>query len=545
MGKQLGYKELDDRYKVTVEDITKHGGQGLLKDYFNGSPSEALKAMYPQHNRMMWRFGQVPKGFWEKSTNQREFFDWLGKQLGYKKLDDRYKVTQEDIKNYGGRGLLNEYYNSSLTKALIAVYPTQNWMLWRFGRVPKGFWETGANQREFFDWLGQQLGYKELDDWYNVTVEEIYELGGQGLLKDHYNGSPSEALKAVYPEHTRMKWRFRCIPHGFPMDSDKVQSHDNSEICQQLAHCQIFEDKLKLIFDTLAKHHNICRPEDWYKVTKDDISALLGTNQLDKYSDNTVFKVTDQHMKLTTQALQSVHPHLELVPWLFQDRLPSGFWEDSTNQREFFTWLGKRLGYQNLDDWYSVTQEDIYKHGGQVLLTNYYSSSPSEALKAVFPQHNWMMWKFGQTPKGFWENSANQRDFFDWLGKQLGYKELDDRYNVTAEDIYKHGKWIVEKCHSPATTLERVYPKHNWMPWKFSWKPHGFWDCWKYHHNHKKFFNWLGLQLGYKKLDDRYNVTLQDIYNHGGTQLLNVFYNGSPLKALQTVYPEHNWRLQP
>src|SRR5437763_1774865 len=100
---------------------------------------------------MQWRFDRVPMEFWKNTKTRREFFDWLGNQLGYKSMDDWYNVTVENIHEHVGSWLLNYYYNGSPSKALQSAYPEHNWMLWRFGRVPIGFWEKPENQREFFD----------------------------------------------------------------------------------------------------------------------------------------------------------------------------------------------------------------------------------------------------------------------------------------------------------------------------------------------------------------------------------------------------------
>ncbi len=37
-------------------------------------------------------------------------------------------------------------------------------------------------------------------------------------------------------------------------------------------------------------------------------------------------------------------------------------------------------------------------------------------------------------------------------------------------------------------------------------------------------------------------VSLSDITKHGGAGLLQYYYGGSLIKALQTVYPEHSWK---
>ena len=77
-----------------------------------------------------------------------------------------------------------------------------------------------------------------------------------------------------------------------------------------------------------------------------------------------------------------------------------------------------QLGYKNMDDWYKVTQNDIYKNRGTRLLDHYYSGSPYAALLSIYPEHHWIPWKFQTMPKGHWENRENQQAFFDWLWKQ-------------------------------------------------------------------------------------------------------------------------------
>src|SRR4051812_32968078 len=70
---------------------------------------------------------------------------------------------------------------------------------WKFRRTSNSNWKNQENHKQFFDWLFNQLGYKEMDDWYNVTTRDIHKHGGIGLLNSYYSGSPSKALQSVYP----------------------------------------------------------------------------------------------------------------------------------------------------------------------------------------------------------------------------------------------------------------------------------------------------------------------------------------------------------
>jgi hypothetical protein len=53
-------------------------------------------------------FLKVSNGFWESKSNQRSYFDWLGKQIGILKMDDWYDKSSQDVIRHGGRTLLNK-----------------------------------------------------------------------------------------------------------------------------------------------------------------------------------------------------------------------------------------------------------------------------------------------------------------------------------------------------------------------------------------------------------------------------------------------------
>ncbi len=86
------------------------------------------------------------------------------------------------------------------------VYPDHKWVFWWFNSVPWGSWDKKENQREYMDSLGRKLGYQTMEDWYKITWEEMYNLGGSGLLKKH--GSRLKLLKSVYPNH---KWTHKFL----------------------------------------------------------------------------------------------------------------------------------------------------------------------------------------------------------------------------------------------------------------------------------------------------------------------------------------------
>ena len=51
-------------------------------------------------------------------------------------------------------------------------------------------------------------------------------------------------------------------------------------------------------------------------------------------------------------------------------------------------------------------------------------------LKSIYPNYEWIPWKFHQTPKNYWLNIENQRKYCDWLSNQLNIKSMEDWYKL-------------------------------------------------------------------------------------------------------------------
>jgi hypothetical protein len=69
--------------------------------------------------------------------------------------------------------------------------------------------------------------------------------------------------------------------------------------------------------------------------------------------------------------------------------------------------------------------------GGGSLL-KMYKDSLSHTLQDVYPENEWLPWKFRVTPSSYWDDIANQKEFMTWAEKQLNIRELSDWYKVSA-----------------------------------------------------------------------------------------------------------------
>jgi hypothetical protein len=67
----------------------------------------------------------------------------------------------------------------------------------------------------------------------------------------------------------------------------------------------------------------------------------------------------------------------------------------------------------------------VFETAAWRLIAGQYSGSLLKALSDVYRDHKWLPWKFQQVSAGFWDSPANQRDYFDWLGKELGIVTLE------------------------------------------------------------------------------------------------------------------------
>src|SRR5690242_16358015 len=96
--------------------------------------------------------------------------------------------------------------------------------------------------------------------------------------------------------------------------------------------------------------------------------------------------------------------------------------------------LGRQLGVESSEDWYNITAKQILKSGGASLLQKY-GYSPSKLVKSVYYEYTWLDNKFQTKPMGYWENTANQRNFLDRVGYQLGFKTFKDWYQITVDHL--------------------------------------------------------------------------------------------------------------
>jgi hypothetical protein len=72
-----------------------------------------------------------------------------------------------------------------------------------------------------------------------------------------------------------------------------------------------------------------------------------------------------------------------------------------------------------------------------------YKGSIVDLVRAAFPNHTFLEWKFTVAPRSFWATTTNQRKFLDWAGKQLKIQAMDDWYHQEKSKVIKLGGLFV------------------------------------------------------------------------------------------------------
>jgi hypothetical protein len=62
--------------------------------------------------------------------------------------------------------------------------------------------------------------------------------------------------------------------------------------------------------------------------------------------------------------------------------------------------------------------------------------------------------------------------------------------------------------------LMTVYPKHEWLEWRFRAAPQKFWRTVE---NQRRYMDWMAKQVGVLKMEDWYDIDRSDLVEKGGT----------------------------
>lgn len=169
----------------TITHIQELGGQSMLRHY-NGSLMAALQDTFPELSWDLFNCrASVTWAYWNSRENRREFVERLVSELSIDadSPEDWQRLTATVIAERGGSGLLAKY-SGGVLEMLRDLYPEKEWSrtVCR-GYITDKHWDHTDNVRNFLERIGRKLKVEEPRDWCRISVTQLRELNGGGLLK--------------------------------------------------------------------------------------------------------------------------------------------------------------------------------------------------------------------------------------------------------------------------------------------------------------------------------------------------------------------------
>ena len=336
LGGVLGFKSPQDWYQLTRELLIKNFGNSLLQ-IFKGSPYAVVKSYLPKFTWTPWLFVTSPKGLFDDPKLRREYLAWLFVELRYQHADDWYKLKAADLMNNKGSGLMARYRNSHI-QILKDCLPEIEWLEWKFETVPRKFWLEAANVRRYVLWLKAKLKLNSDAELILLTIEQIKENSGGGLL-GRFKCQWREILELSIPE---VNWTEIADQHQLAGTSNRTAA--------------FWEMHLSLFVSRVAEQLQILTPEDWY--AKASVKSLV--------KDFSAGALLETYGSLSA-ILNAAIPGADFKDWLFK-RVPKDFWRQKNNRVAYLDWLGEKLSFTKKDNWYFSSNDDFKRNRGAGLL---------------------------------------------------------------------------------------------------------------------------------------------------------------------------------
>jgi len=175
-----------DPRDLTQGDFRGNRLGGLLGKCYNGSSYKAVKEAFPEMDIKPWEMKKTPYGTFDIKENRVAAVKWLVEKL----KKDPGDLTGEDFHNNRLGGLLSNHYNDSSYKAVEEAFP-EYIKPWEMKKTPDGIFDIKENRVAAV----KRLVEKQNKDPRDLIQEDFHNNRLGGLLKNHYNNSPYEAVK--------------------------------------------------------------------------------------------------------------------------------------------------------------------------------------------------------------------------------------------------------------------------------------------------------------------------------------------------------------
>jgi hypothetical protein len=199
-------------------------------------------------------------------------------------------------------------------------------------------------------------------------------------------------------------------------------------------------------FDEVAKELGVQRWEDWYTVSRYDVNKKVHFMKV--------------YYKSLLVALQHLYPEFIWDASQFVNH-PRKYWDNEMNQKQQLEKVAQELNIKELDDWYKVNRSEVRK---KLCFIQYKYGSVYDALKAIYPQHHWNVFKFEHSLARMWTTSdlLQCKEMIQQQMKKFNVSQYSDWLKLPHEELKLFHRVQKRLSLPPIKLLHTLFPSVNW-----------------------------------------------------------------------------------
>ena len=485
--------------------IDDYYGKTLRNNYYK-SIFILVQSLCAEFEWKFYKFRYL-KGHWGEIENQKLWFEDLRDFYGLTTVEDIYSLNLRMITDFYGITLVKEYYGS-IPNMVESLYPEHDWKPYKFRRAPIGWWSDIKNQKKWFENFRLENGLDDYESLYKVTGKMINDNGGSSLHRI-YGVFPLSVISSLYPEYDWKPYKFSKKPDGWWGNIENQNSW----------------------FEDFREHYELNTYETLYDVNNKMINNFHGSNIMHIY-------------KSIPNLITSLCPDYDWKPYKF-GMAPVGWWSDIGNQKLWFKDLREHYGFDTYESLYKLTASKIKAFYGSFCLITIFEGSPGNLVRALIPQFDWKLYKFSNSPQGFWDDWSNIKLWFEDLRSHYGLSTNESLYELSLEMIlHYYGRTPVSKLgDSKIELVRRLVPEYDWKEYKFTQTRKDYWEDIE---NQKSWFVDFREHYRLDTYESLYDVStkmMSDYYGGGLLTRTKSNYGNSPSLFVPTMCPEYDWDL--
>ena len=472
LSQKYNFQSIDDYSKLTIPNFIENRGKTLLKQY-NFSITNLLSTSFPEHDWKNFENRRREQGFWNSPENQRKYLDYLFKELKLTSLDDWSKVSRKELKKYKPSGLL-KHYSNNLSLAVSVLYPEHQWKT--LPRIHNKYFilfspkenknNDENNSRKEIEVKNENREINNNNnnniDNYNDNDNNIEERKIESLARN------DKKIKMKMKKKKKKNEKVFLIKEEKIVKKNKKENKEDNNFNQLIMSQYDLQKKYKYYWK--SNEYHVCflehiyeklkmkSMEDWYLVQKKYIKSNGGERIL-----------LEGFNGCLSSLVISSYPNYPFDKFEFQNT--TKFWQSVENQRQFLSYLFKKLNFKEEKDWCKVCACHFVKFKAKKFLKIY--KFDLQNLFANFPEINEKRKQFYEKKKKFyWSDLKNQKNFLDNLFERLKFQNLNDWNSIKLIDLIHYGgigllrhyKWNLSLLFST------VYSNNGSIFWNFKKK---------------------------------------------------------------------------